>query len=89
MLNENTDTEELEVGLSSMIKERLPEEKIALVLQSLKDIHLYAINGEPQGMKYVYFLTLVRHICNSNNVQYTSNIYYNHSKHYIKYLIYK
>lgn len=40
-------------------------------------------------MKYVYFLTLVRHICNSNNVQYTSNIYYNRSKHYIKYIIYK
>lgn len=42
-----------------------------------------------RSMKYVYFLTIVRHICNSNNVQYTSNIYYNRSKHYIKYLIYK
>jgi hypothetical protein len=47
------------------------------------------INYITRAMKYVYFLTIVRHICNSNNVQYTSNIYYNRSKHYIKYLIYK
>ena len=42
-----------------------------------------------RSMKYIYFLTIVRHICNSNNIKYTSNIYYNRSKHYIKYLIYK
>ena len=47
------------------------------------------INYVTRSMKYVYFLTLIRHICNSNNVKYTSNIYYNRSKHYIKYLIYK
>lgn len=42
-----------------------------------------------RSMKYIYFLTIVRHICNSNNIKYTSSIYYNRSKHYIKYLIYK
>lgn len=47
------------------------------------------LNYVTRPMKYVYFLTLVRHICNSNNIQYTSNIYYNRSKHYIKYIIYK
>lgn len=40
-------------------------------------------------MKYTYFLTIIRHICNSNEIKYTSTIYYNRSKHYIKYLIYK
>ena len=40
-------------------------------------------------MKYTYFLTIIRHICNSNEIKYTSSIYYNRSKHYIKYLIYK
>lgn len=47
------------------------------------------LNYVTRPMKFMYFLTLVRHICNSNNVQYTSNIYYNRSKHYIKYIIYK
>ena len=47
------------------------------------------LNYITRPMKYVFFLTLTRHICNSNNVKYTSSIYYNKSKHYIKYFIYK
>ena len=38
--------------------------------------------------KHVYFLTIIRHICNSNNIKYTSSIYYDHSKHQIKYYIF-
>jgi len=59
LLEDNTKTEELEAGFSEMIKERLPEEKISLILQPLKNIHLYAVNGEPQGMKYVYFFSMI------------------------------
>jgi len=59
LLNENTNKEEVEADLSALIKERLPEEKIALVLQPLKDIHLYAANGEPQSMRYVYFFSVI------------------------------
>lgn len=38
--------------------------------------------------KYTYFLTVLRHICNCNEVKYTSSISYDHSKHQIKYYIY-
>jgi len=59
LLNENSEKEEMEAALSRLIKERLPEEKISLVLQSFKDIHLYAANDEPQGMKYIYFFSVI------------------------------
>lgn len=66
------------------------ENKIAPFLEKVAPYYKKnKVNYVTRPMKYVYFLTLVRHICNSNNVQYTSNIYYNRSKHYIKYLIYK
>lgn len=66
------------------------EEKIESFLENIVPYYKKSkLNYVTRPMKYVYFLTLVRHICNSNNVQYTSNIYYNRSKHYIKYIIYK
>ena len=66
------------------------EEKIESFLENIVPYYKKSkLSYVTRPMKYVYFLTLVRHICNSNNVQYTSNIYYNRSKHYIKYIIYK
>lgn len=66
------------------------EEKIEPFLEQIVPYYKKSKLGYvTRPMKYVYFLTLVRHICNSNNIQYTSNIYYNRSKHYIKYIIYK
>ncbi len=59
LLQGNTDYKNLELKLSSLIKEHLPEEKISLVLQPLKNIHLYAVNGEPEGMKYIYFFSII------------------------------
>ena len=44
---------EVEKKLSGLIQDRLPEEKISLVLQPLGDIHLYAPDGTEEGMKYV------------------------------------
>ena len=66
------------------------ENKIAPFLEQIVPYYKKSkLSYVTRPMKYVYFLTLVRHICNSNNIQYTSNIYYNRSKHYIKYIIYK
>jgi len=49
----------LETKFSGLIKDRLPEEKIDLILQPLTKIHLYAADGNPAGMKYVYFFSLI------------------------------
>lgn len=66
------------------------ENKLQDFIEQLKPFYKKSkIQYLTRPMKYVYFLTLVRHICNSNNIIYTSTIYYNRSKHYIKYLIYK
>ena len=39
--------------------------------------------------KYNYFTTLIRHICKSNNIMYSSKIKYDKSKYEIIYYIYK
>jgi len=49
----------LEAKLSDLIKDRLPEEEIDLTLQPLTKIHLYTADGNPAGMKYVYFFSLI------------------------------
>ena len=36
---------------------------------------------------YKSFLTIIRHICKSNNIAYTSKIIYDKSKYYINYFI--
>ena len=59
LLQENTSITELEQKLSGLIQEKLPEEKIALVLQSLGKIHLYKVDGKMSGMKYVYFFSVI------------------------------
>ena len=53
LLQENAVRAEVEKKLSRLIQDRLPEEKISLVLQPLGDIHLYAPDGTEEGMKYV------------------------------------
>jgi len=59
LLHQNAYTNELEQNLSALIKEHLPEEKISLVLQPLKNTHLYSIDGKMEGMKYVYFFSII------------------------------
>lgn len=59
VLQEVVSYEEVEQKLSVLIKEHLPEEKISLVVQPFKKIHLYSIEGRPVGMKYVYFFSII------------------------------
>jgi putative ABC transport system permease protein len=49
----------LEAKLSALIKARLPEEKISLILQPLTKIHLYNEDGTAAGMRYVYFFSVI------------------------------
>ena len=42
-----------------MIQGRLPEEKISLKLQPLAKLHLYTVDGREEGMKYVYFFSVI------------------------------
>jgi len=58
-LQKDTDTKNLENKLSALIQERLPEEKISLVLQPLNHLHLYTVDGKQAGMKYVYFFSII------------------------------
>jgi putative ABC transport system permease protein len=59
LLREGTGVADVEKKLSAMIEARLPEEKIALKLQPLSKLHLYAIDGREEGMKYVYFFSAI------------------------------
>jgi putative ABC transport system permease protein len=49
----------LESKLTGLMKDRLPEEKISLILQPLVKIRLYAEDGTPTGMKYVFFFSAI------------------------------
>jgi ABC-type antimicrobial peptide transport system permease subunit len=59
LLHKNTNVDGLEQQLSTLIRERLPEEHISLKLQALNRLHLYTISGEKEGMKYVYFFSII------------------------------
>ena len=59
LLQKETETLTLENKLSKMIQEKLPEEKISLVLQPLNHLHLYTVEGKKAGMKYVYFFSII------------------------------
>ena len=59
LLGKNADYTAAEARLSALIKEHLPEEKISLKLQPLHNLHLYSIDGKAEGMKYVYFFSIV------------------------------
>jgi len=59
MLQDGSNPVDIEKKLSGLIKKYLPEEEISLVLQPLKDMHLYSIDGQMAGMKYVYFFSII------------------------------
>jgi predicted permease len=58
-LQRDAEPKALEVKLSVLMKERLPEEKISLILQPLAKIHLYNEDGSPAGIKYVFFFSAI------------------------------
>lgn len=41
-----------------------------------------------RDMTYSRFITIIRHLCKTNNILYTSNITYNKCKYHINYYIY-
>ena len=59
LLQKGAGVPEVEKKLSVLIQERLPEEKIALALQPLGDIHLYSGDGSEEGMKFVRAFSIV------------------------------
>ena len=50
---------QVEKKLTEMIQKRIPEEKLNLKLQPLKDLHLKSIDGNQAGMKYVIFFSAI------------------------------
>jgi len=59
LLNEGSNSLEIEKQFSGLIKEMIPEEKISLTIQELRNLHLYAIDGTMTGMKNVYFFSVI------------------------------
>jgi putative ABC transport system permease protein len=59
LLRRDADIADLEKKMSVMIQGRLPEEKISLKLQPLTKLHLYTVDGREEGMKYVYFFSVI------------------------------
>lgn len=59
LLEEKASREIVEEKLTEIIRDRLPNEKISLKLQALKDLHLYSVDGNQAGMKYVLFFSLI------------------------------
>ncbi len=59
LLEENTSISRVEQKLTEIIRDRLPNEKLLLKLQALKDLHLYSVDGNRAGMKYIIFFSLI------------------------------
>jgi len=59
LLNENVDITGFDQRLAVLAKEHLPQEKIAFQSQPLLKIHLFTIDGQPAGMKYVTFFSII------------------------------
>ncbi len=59
VLQPGADREAAEKKLSALIQGRLPEEKIALVLQPLGDLHLYSVDGSEAGMRFVRIFSVI------------------------------
>ena len=65
-------------------------EKLQPFLDSIKDsYHASKQFYVTRPMKYTSFLTVLRQICKSNCIAYTSKIHYEHSDYEIKYYIMK
>jgi len=59
LLHKNADISVFNQKLDKLAKEHLPEEKISFLTQPLSKIHLYSIDGRPEGMKYIYFFSVI------------------------------
>ncbi len=59
LLEENASTNRVDQNLTEIIRDRLPNEKLVLKLQALKDLHLYSVDGNLAGMKYVIYFSLI------------------------------
>jgi putative ABC transport system permease protein len=59
LLRRGADVAAAEAKVSALIQARLPEEKISARLQPLRQIHLYTADGREEGMKYVYFFSVI------------------------------
>ncbi len=53
LLVDNVDPKTVEAKIDGLMKEHL-EEQSGAVLQSLKNIHLYSVEGNPTAQKYIY-----------------------------------
>lgn len=59
LLQKDTGVEMVEKKLSGLIREHLPDEKIALKLQALDRLHLYSLNGKDEGIRNVYLFSII------------------------------
>jgi len=59
LLEENASINRVEKKLTEIIQDHLPNEKLTLKLQALSDLHLYSVEGNRAGMKYVIFFSLI------------------------------
>jgi len=59
LLKENAALDQVQNKIASLLKEHLPEEDISLAMQPLNKLHLYSVEGKPEGMKFVYFFSLI------------------------------
>lgn len=61
---------------------------IKFIEQCVPYYHTSKIKYVERKLTYGSFVTIIRQICNANNIKYTSNIKYNKSKYDIHYYIY-
>ena len=63
---------------------------ITTFIESLKEYyHVSKRNYIERQMNYKTFLTIIRQICNANNINYTSKLVYDKSSYEIEYSVYK
>ena len=56
---EGSDFKSVEKNMSDLFQENLPNEKIAVKLQRIDKLRLYSISGEPDGMKQLWFFSII------------------------------
>lgn len=59
LVDEAADLRQIENKIDAMMKEHLSEDASGAVLQSLKDTHLYSVEGKPTAWKYVIIFSSV------------------------------
>ncbi|MFC2117136.1 ABC transporter permease [Bacteroidota bacterium] len=58
-IQKSTDYLSLEKNMSALLQENLPTEDIGVIFQPLSKLHLYSISGEPDGMKQLWFFSII------------------------------